>query len=89
MVTNQTNRNWTTTEKADISCYKAEDVIVECNEDLAVLSSTGHMDDPYLVQVFAIGDNLYIAHQACAASIYYTDSLKDCLDTACEMIYTS
>ena len=82
------NRTFTMTEEADICCYKANDVIVDCHEDWAVLSRTGKMDDPCLVQVFAVADNVYIAHQANAANIYVSEHLKDVLDAASDMIYT-
>lgn len=67
------NRTWTTTEEADISCYRAGGVTVECYEDYASL----HANGVCTVEIFAIADNVYIA--AAPATLYASESLANCL----------
>ena len=85
----KSNRNWTTSEEADLSCYKAPDVKINVYEDFAHFSETGTPTDLYGVMIFAIGDNQYLAHQAHAAQVWITDSLQDCCDAAAEMVITA
>lgn len=83
------NRTFTMTEEADICCYKANDIQVECLDDMAWLRHSSGEREEFSVQVFAVADNVYIAHQISSAQIYVTDSLIDSLDAAVEMIITA
>lgn len=83
---NTTNRDWSTSEEADISCYSAPNVGVECWEDTALVTRNEETTE-FDVYVTAIADNVYIASQAANGRIYATDSLRDCLDTAALMVW--
>jgi hypothetical protein len=86
---NGTNREWTTTEEADLIYYGIEtpgiEVLVE--EDYAVvMTGPGHKH----VCVWAIGDNLYTAtlygRKGASNKIYWSNSLRDCCDFAAEAV---
>jgi hypothetical protein len=80
------NRDFTTTEEADISCYELpEGVKREFFDNMTWLTKEGVPG----VQIFAIGDNLYLCHQETSCELYITDHLKDAIDAACEILATS
>jgi hypothetical protein len=91
--TNTTNRDWSTSEEADISCYKAPFVKIECWENTALVQRNPEkpeIADEYIefdVYVYAVADNLYLATKTMGGRVYLTDTLQDCLDTAALMVY--
>lgn len=85
-VINGANRNWTTSEEADLSAgYGSSTPAIRTivDEDFAVV--VGGMSE-WRVLLFAIGDNLYVAHVIGTHKIYWTNSLKDAFDFAAETI---
>ena len=73
---NGTNRAWTTSEEADISCYEAPDIQVVCFDDYAVLNET--------VYVYAL-NNVYVV--VMNPRMVWSTHLKDALDTAAELVW--
>jgi hypothetical protein len=75
-------RPWSTTEEADLSSYKADEAEMKVYEDYAAAVADGLWSF-----IFAIGDNLYlVTHPSNEASIYWTNSLQDAMDTAFETV---
>lgn len=87
MATNRVNRNFTTTEEADLSCASYNNVFIEVMEDCAIFRHAGSVTED--VFIFATGDNEYVVHQSSSCHVVITDELKDAMDTAAEIIYTS
>jgi hypothetical protein len=85
IVNSRNNRNFTTTEEADICCYAYEGLKIEFFENMAWFT----MEDRIGVQIFAISDNEYLVHQETACDIYITDSLQDAMDDAVEVLLTT
>lgn len=92
IVLNGTNREWTTTEEADLSSdYGVMTPGVACTvfENFAVLSDEQNREGFLDVILWAIGDNLYVAHHAFSNKIYWSNSLKDAFDFGAEAIAQS
>jgi hypothetical protein len=89
LVSSRTNREWATTEEADLSCAVYVGVSIEVFDNMAWFTSTSEFCTHQGAQVFATGDNEYIVHGVSAAEIYVTNSLKDAMDMAAEFCITT
>lgn len=92
-VQNGTNREWTTSEEADLSAgYALETPGIQCHvyDDFAVVRGANLFPS---VHLWAIGDNLYVAclrtMKGSSNKIYWSNSLKDAFDFAAEAINLS
>jgi hypothetical protein len=88
IVQSHSNRDFTMTEELDIYCARYDKLKMEFFGNMAWFE---HVDRPNEdgVQIFAIGDNLYLCHQVTSCNVYVTNSLKDAMDQAAETIYTA
>lgn len=88
IVQSSTNRDFTTTEEADICTVSYDKVSIQFFGNMAWFE---HVDRPNEdgVQIFAIGDNQYLCHQVTSCQLYITNSLRDAMDQAAETLYTS
>lgn len=87
-VLNGTNREWTTSEEADLSAGYGKETpgveVIVCDNYALV-----HASDDETINCFlwAIGDNLYVSQpNSNQAMIYWSNSLKDAFDFAAEAI---
>lgn len=87
-VQNWFNREFTTTEEADLSCYGwgEHGCWLELSEDYGTVE---HFDGVDKVSFWALGDNHYAAmHNKKFTKVYNTNSLKDLMDWVVEAIIT-
>lgn len=93
VVQNGANRDWTMTEELDLGTLGEETpgVTTFIDENFAVVRS--ETDRGVFCHLWAIGDNLYVAHLAgrkgASNSVYWSNSLRDAFDFAAEAINLS